>query len=88
MEIALTPEIAALVERHITSGRFGSVEQVLSEGLRLLDDEEQRRVRELADFQQAIQRRLDSLDRGEGIPGEEVEANFRDKAAMRRQQAA
>ena len=88
MEISLTPEQQAFLQEKLDSGRYGSVSEVVGEALRLLEDEEELRARELAQFREEMQRRLDSLDRGEGIPGKEVEAYFREKAAIRRRQAA
>lgn len=88
MVISLTPEQEALVEAQVTSGRYGSDAEVIDAALRLLNNRHQTFEGELAQFQAEVQRRLDSLDRGEGIPGEEVEEYFREKAARRRQQAA
>ncbi len=86
MNVSLTPELDAFVEAKVASGRYGSASEVVGEALRLMEEHEDGRARELARFQREIQRRLDSLDRGEGIPAEEAKAQMREFFARRRQQ--
>ncbi len=88
MDITLTPEQDQFVHLEITSGRYGSANEVVGEALRLLEGEKVRRAHELAAFQEELQERLDSLDRGEGIPGEVVEAQMREFLAKLRQERA
>lgn len=60
--ISLTPEQADFVDACIASGRYGSVNEVVGEGIRLLEREEQHRLLEkwlAGDLTEQEQRRLD-----------------------------
>lgn len=81
MNVSLTPELEKLVESKVRSGRYQSASEVIREGLRLLDDQDQLRELHLAEVRKKIQLGLDELDRGEGIPGEEVYAQMKAKSA-------
>lgn len=72
MNVSLTPELRKFVGQKIKSGRYRSASDVIQEGLRLLEDEERLRDKRLAEVRRKIQIGLDELDRGEGLPGEEV----------------
>ena len=88
VNISLTPELNAFVEGKVAAGQYGSVSDVVGEALRLWEKHEQERARELTRFQQEMQRRMASLDRGEGLTPEELQAHFRKKAAMHQQALA
>ena len=62
MATIIPPELERFVEREVTSGKFRSREEVISEGLRLL----QERERKLEALRSDIQSGLDQLERGEG----------------------
>ena len=64
----LGPEDEAYVEEALKSGRYASRAEVLHEGLGQLRLHEARQAR----FEAEIQKGLDSLDRGEGIPLEQA----------------
>lgn len=77
MNVSLTPELEKLVANKVESGRYQSASEVIREGLRLLDDQDRLRELHLSDVRRKIQVGLDQLDRGEGIPGKQVEANLK-----------
>lgn len=77
MNVSLTPELEKLVTGKVESGRYQSASEVIREGLRLLQDQDQLREMHLSEVRKKIQVGLDQLDRGEGIPGEQVEANLK-----------
>jgi antitoxin ParD1/3/4 len=81
MNVSLTPELEKLVERKVQSGRYQSASEVIREGLRLLDDQDRLRELHLSEVRKKIQAGLDELDRGEGIPGEEVYGQLKEKSA-------
>jgi antitoxin ParD1/3/4 len=66
-------EDEAYIEEAVRSGRYASRAEVLREGLQQLRQHEARRAR----FEAEVQKGIDSLDRGEGIPLEEAFAKVR-----------
>jgi antitoxin ParD1/3/4 len=84
MNVSLTPELENFVQAKVKSGRYNSASEVIREALRLLDDHEKARAGQLKEFRSEIDRRLASLDRGEGIEGEKVFARLRQKSEKRR----
>ena len=77
MNISLTPELERLVAEKVQTGRYASASEVIREGLRLLEEQDQLRQRRLAEVRQKIDRGLEQLDRGQGIPGHEARARLR-----------
>lgn len=80
MIVSLTPELEELVQEKVASGRYQSASEVIQEALRLLEQEEGLRTPRLEEVRKKIQLGLDQLDRGEGIPGEEVYARMKQKS--------
>jgi antitoxin ParD1/3/4 len=79
------------VQDKVDGGRYTSASEVVREALRLLEKREERlREREQAvkAFQAELDRRLGSLDRGEGIDGDLVFARLREKSEARRKKSA
>ncbi len=83
MNVSLTPELEELVARKVESGRYQSACEVIREGLRLLDDQDRLRELQLDEVRKKIQTGLAQLDRGEGIPGEKVQAQMKQRSAGR-----
>jgi antitoxin ParD1/3/4 len=76
MNVVLPPELEQLVTARVQSGRYSSVSEVIREALILLEEREQlyeKRRQELCD---KIAEGLEQLDRGAGIPGEQVFAEL------------
>ncbi len=87
MNVSLTPELEALVQSKVQSGRYQSASEVIREGLRLLDVQDRLREMQLAEVRQKIQTGIEQLDRGEGIPGNEAFAALKAKSlALRKSQ--
>jgi antitoxin ParD1/3/4 len=81
MNISLTPELEKFVQDKVASGRYHSASEVIREGLRLLEAQEQVREVRLAALREEIQKGLAS---GTSIPGEEVFEELRTKARERK----
>ena len=81
MNVSLTPELEKLVTRKVQSGLYQSASEVIREGLRLLEDQDRLRELHLAEVRKKIQAGLDQLDRGEGISGDQVYAEMKQKSA-------
>lgn len=65
MTLALTPQMAEMLNRKVASGRYTSAGEVLIEALRLLDERDQRRERRVSDLRMQIDVGMDQLARGE-----------------------
>jgi antitoxin ParD1/3/4 len=77
MNVSLTPELEDLIAQKVQSGRYTSASEVIREALRLLEEPHQLRQQRLTAVREHIERGLEQLERGEGIPGEQVRALFR-----------
>ena len=77
MNVSLTRELEEYISRKIHSGLYKSASEVIREALRLLRERDRADRGVLADLHREIQTGLDQLDRGEGIPGEQVLAEVR-----------
>ena len=85
MNVSLTPELERFVQEKVRSGRYTSASEVVREALRLLEEHEQVRMAQLAEFREEIDRRLASLDRGEGLDGTTALAQLRQRSHAWRQ---
>jgi antitoxin ParD1/3/4 len=82
MNVSLTPELEALVDKKVKSGRYTSASEVVREALRLL--EERDRMRELR-MKQLIEAGVAELDAGLAAPLDmkEVKARARKRKKSR-----
>jgi len=88
MNVSLTPELERFVEEKVHSGRYTSASEVVREALRLLEEHEKVRAAQLTEFREETDRRLASLERGEGIDGATALAQLRQRSNARRQSPA
>ena len=88
MNVSLTPELERFVQEKVHSGRYTSASEVVREALRLLEEHEKVRAAQLAEFREESDRRLASLERGEGIDGVTALAQLRQRSHGRRQSPA
>jgi antitoxin ParD1/3/4 len=84
MNVSLTPALEKFVAQKVQSGLYQTASEVIREGLRLLEERDALHQARLDDIRQAIQDGNTQLARGEGLPGEEVCAQIRDKSRARR----
>ena len=85
MNISLTPELEKFVQDKVASGRYHTASEVIREGLRLLEGQEQLREVKLIALREEIQKGLAS---GQSIPGETVFQELRTKARERKKSHA
>jgi antitoxin ParD1/3/4 len=88
MNVSLTPELEKFVNNKVQAGRYNSASEVVREALRLLEEHEQARTAQLAEFNRELGRRLAALDRGEQVDPVEARARLQRKSADRRRQRA
>ena len=82
--VNLTPELERLVHRRVKSGRYNSASEVVREGLRLLEQRDLVRQLQLKELTRKVRAGLESLNRGEGLDGEEFfRALEREEAGLR-----
>ena len=80
MNVSLTRELEEYISRKVETGLYKSASEVVREALRLLRQRDRADQGALAELHHDIQTGLDQLDRGEGIPGEQVLAEIRGRA--------
>ncbi|MHC5766897.1 MAG: type II toxin-antitoxin system ParD family antitoxin [Nostoc sp.] len=93
MNVSLTPELEQLVKDKVNSGRYHSVNEVMGEALRLLDERDRVQEKRLAELKAKIQEGIEASERGEVVDGEEVFAEIeedirRAEAQMQQAEAA
>jgi Arc/MetJ-type ribon-helix-helix transcriptional regulator len=86
MTIEITrPEIEALIQRRLHSGAFKSVEDVLFDALEMQSEREVWLQENKEAIDAKIERGLAQLDRGEGIPRDQIRGRLEaDKVAWLR----
>jgi antitoxin ParD1/3/4 len=79
--VSLTPALDEFVDKKVGGGLYNSASEVVREGLRLLKEQDDLKQLRLEELKRELQKGIDSLDRGEGIPGEKVFQEIRQRAA-------
>ena len=87
MNVSLTPELEKFVSAKVGAGRYNSASEVVREALRLLEEHDQARATQLAEFNQELGRRLASLDRGEQVDPAVSRDRLANKSQERRTRA-
>ncbi len=77
MNISLTPELEKLINDKVKSGLYFSASEVVREGLRLLQQQDELKQGRIEAIRAKIDRGIQQLDRGEGIPGTEAVKRLR-----------
>jgi antitoxin ParD1/3/4 len=72
MNVSLTPELEQFIESKLKSGFYGSASEVIREGLRLLDEQDNIKKKRIEMLNLEIDKGLASLKAGRVIPGDEA----------------
>jgi antitoxin ParD1/3/4 len=88
INISLTPEFEKFVESQVASGRYKSASEVFRDGLRLLQEREEKRDAALDEVRRKVRQGLESAKRGELFDGEEVLREILEGSRKRRKGAA
>ena len=75
------PEIEALIQQRLHSGAFQSVEDVLFDALEMQREREAWLQENKDAINARIERGLTQLDRGEGMPGDQLRSRLADDKA-------
>ncbi|MGA9526672.1 MAG: type II toxin-antitoxin system ParD family antitoxin [Terriglobales bacterium] len=70
-----------MVDARVKSGRYASASEVIREGL--LEEQEQLKQQRLLEVRQKIDRGIEQLDRGLGIPGPEARTRLRRRRSVK-----
>jgi antitoxin ParD1/3/4 len=84
MNVSLTPELEQFVQSRVASGLFQTASEVVSEGLRLLEEREQARETALEELRGKIRRGIQQADRGELLEADAVFKEIRQLSARHR----
>jgi antitoxin ParD1/3/4 len=88
MNVSLTPELEQFIVAKVATGRYTSASEVVREALRLLEEHDQNRAARLGDFNQEVERRLESLDNGKHVAPAESRDRLARKSEQRRRSKA
>jgi antitoxin ParD1/3/4 len=72
LNVSLTPELEAFVQDRVTSGRYQTASEVIREGLRLLERQEQERDEVFRALKMKLERGAQQADRGEFVDADDV----------------
>jgi putative addiction module antidote protein, CC2985 family len=79
MNVSLTPELEAIVNKKVKSGLYNSASEVVREGIRLLQQRDEMREKKLESLRIEIQKGIDDLEAGRVRDGGQVMAEFKDR---------
>jgi putative addiction module CopG family antidote len=77
MEIRLSPELAAVVERDVAAGRFASAEEYIAAAVELLHELGQSRDEAVEDLNAKLEEAIAEGERGELMPLDEFREEMR-----------
>lgn len=86
MNVSLTPELERFISELVEDGRYRSASEVVRAAVRLLQEREEERTAKLEALRQAVSVGVEELERGEGVPADEVFEEILE--ALRRSEAA
>ncbi len=79
MNITLKPEQEKLIQAKVNSGKYTTVDEVISEALKLLDERDKHYQNWVEDTRKKVAVGLAQLDRGEGIEVQTVINKLKEK---------
>ena len=87
INVSLTPSLRRLVDDKVASGRYQSASEVFREALRLLEQHDRLRQRQIKKTREQIEIGLGQARRGELLDGEQVFEELVPPARSRRKRA-
>jgi antitoxin ParD1/3/4 len=88
MNITLKPEQADFIQQKLKSGKYSNVDEIIVEAFRLLDERDEAYQKWLESTRQKVDVAIEELRRNEGIDGDVVIAQLKEKLRQARQDRA
>jgi len=88
MNVTLKPEQAEFIQQKLNSGKYSNVDEVIVEAFRLLDERDRAYQKWVEETRQKVDVAIEELRRGEGIDGDVVVAQLKEKLRQARQEQA
>jgi antitoxin ParD1/3/4 len=85
MNIQIKPELEQIIQAQIATGRYTNPEDVISKALKLLLEWDKGYQNWVEETREKVDVAIEQLDRGEGIDGEVVISQLRDKLLQARE---
>jgi antitoxin ParD1/3/4 len=85
MNIQIKPELEQIIAAQIATGRYTNPEDVISKALKLLLEWDKGYQNWVEETREKVDVAIEQLDRGEGIDGEVVISQLRDKLRQSRE---
>lgn len=85
MNIQIKPELEQIIQAQIATGRYTNHEDVISKALKLLLEWDKGYQNWVKETREKVDVAIEQLDRGEGINGEVVISQLRDKLRQARE---
>ena len=88
MSINLDPQTEQRFQQELTRGRYAEPADLINHALDVLSTEEQWTAADRARFDEFLDRRMAEVERGEGLPGDEVREVLAELRARRLQKSS
>ena len=85
MNIQIKPELEQIIQAQIATGRYTNPEDVISKALKLLLEWDKGYQNWVEETRERVDVAIEQLDRGEGIDGDIVISQLRDKLRQARE---
>jgi antitoxin ParD1/3/4 len=85
MNIQIKPELEQIIQAQIATGRYTNPEDVISKALKLLLEWDKGYQNWVEETREKVDVAIEQLDRGEGIDGDVVISQLRDKLRQSRE---
>ncbi|TAG95298.1 MAG: type II toxin-antitoxin system ParD family antitoxin [Oscillatoriales cyanobacterium] len=85
MNITLKPEQSELIQQKLNSGKYNNAEEVIAEALQLLYQRDREYETWVEETRGKVDMAIEELRRGEGIDGDVVIAQLKEKLRQARQ---
>ncbi|WP_016949017.1 type II toxin-antitoxin system ParD family antitoxin [Anabaena sp. PCC 7108] len=85
MTIQIKPELEQIIQAQIATGRYTNPEDVISKALKLLLEWDKGYQNWVEETREKVDVAIEQLDRGEGIDGDVVISQLRDKLRQARE---